>query len=283
MAGRAPYGCRYQDGGYLLHPEAAMVVRAFFDHFLLYGSLGGAVRHINRRFHCTFAVSTGRRWLTHPSYRRSEPPLLRGDEAAQVDRWLRRNRAFAPRAASAPRALSGLVRCGVCAQTLRVASAPPKYLYLRCYQCPRSPKCAALDYTKTLNAIIQRITLDLPQSFSRIDPGSLLNLRSRLDQSIAQKESVLLQIPQLLAQDILDLPTADQRQGTLRRELSALMAQRAALPPVNLEAITRNLSIPQFWHDLSEPERRSYLREFLRGITLDPQQVPQSISLQFFF
>jgi hypothetical protein len=283
MAGRAPYGYRYADGIWVLKPEAAAVVRAFFDHFLLYGSLGGAMRHVNRQWAATFAVSTGRRWLTHPCYRHGQSPLLRPDEAAQVDRWLRRNRTFAPRAVSAPRALSGLVRCAHCAQTFRVASAPPRYLYLRPCQCPRSPKCAALDYTATLNAIIDRIALDLPQRLARTDPAALGTLRSRLEATIAQKQQVLSQIPLLLTQDIFDRDTADQRQERLRQELAALMAQRDALPPVNLGAIARNLAIPAFWHDLSEPERRSYLREFLRGITLDPRQMPQSMQLHFFF
>jgi hypothetical protein len=110
----------------LLDRAAAPVVKDFFEQFLLYGSVRGAVRYLAKTYRKRIAVSTGRRWLTHPVYRGdllyqdgrvlrdTHTPILGREEAAQVDRLLRRNRRLPPRTASAPaiaggpRSLSGM-------------------------------------------------------------------------------------------------------------------------------------------------------------------------------
>ena len=109
-------------------------MKDFFEYFLLYGSLRGAVRYLAQKYGKKISVTTGRRWLTNPVYR-GDTAYLNGDtisnthvaivsreEAAQVDRLLRRNRRLPPRSASAPRSLAGLVVCSECQSSMSVVS-----------------------------------------------------------------------------------------------------------------------------------------------------------------
>ncbi|MDA0674451.1 MAG: recombinase family protein, partial [Cyanobacteria bacterium] len=128
--GRAPYGYRRGQDRYALDRAATPVVKDFFEHFLLYGSVRGAVRYLAKTYGKRVSVSTGRRWLTHPVYRGdllyqdgrvvrdTHTAILGREEAAQVDRLLRRNRRLPPRTASAQRSLAGLVQCQECGQSL---------------------------------------------------------------------------------------------------------------------------------------------------------------------
>lgn len=119
--GKAPYGYRRGKDRYAIDRATAPVVKDFFDHFLLYGSLRGSVRHLEKKYGKKISASTGKRWLTSPIYRgnlayqtgevvpNTHPAILPREEAAQIDRLLRRNRRLPPRSASAPRSLAGLV------------------------------------------------------------------------------------------------------------------------------------------------------------------------------
>lgn len=100
---KAPYGYRRGKERYILDRSVSPIVKEFFDRFLIYGSLRGAVRHLEKRYGKKISVTTGRRWLTNPVYRgdleykngeiisNTHPPIISRDEAAQVDRLLRRN------------------------------------------------------------------------------------------------------------------------------------------------------------------------------------------------
>ncbi|NEO49293.1 MAG: recombinase family protein, partial [Moorea sp. SIO4A3] len=68
-----------------------------------------------------------------------------------------------------------------------------------------------------------------------------------------------------------------------RTEISQLQQQLAALPPVNLKAIAKTVSIPQFWIDLSESERRFYFREFIQKIEILRQVKEWQLQLVFIF
>ena len=106
--GKAPYGYRRGQERYIIDRMAAPVVTAFVEEFLLYGSLRGAVRFVERRFGKRISVSTGRRWLTHPVYRGdlqygdgqvmrdTHAAIISRDAAAQIDRLLRRNSQLPP-------------------------------------------------------------------------------------------------------------------------------------------------------------------------------------------
>jgi len=281
--GKAPYGYRRGKDRYLVDRATAPVVKDFFEQFLLYGSLRGAVRYLQQKYGKRIAASTGRRWLTHPVYRGdlvyrqgevipdTHPALLSREEAAQVDRLLRRNRRLPPRTASAPRSLAGLVVCGECQCPLRTVQVTTprqqrQYLYLRPSACPRRPVCPGLRYEQVLEKTIAAVCRELPLAVSGLSNPSLAQVRQQLATSQTQKQAILAQLPDLVTQGILDEETAALRAYKLRNELAALQAQQAQLPPPNLAAIAQTVSLPEFWFDLSEVERRFYLREFIQRI-----------------
>lgn len=281
--GKAPYGYRRGKDRYVLDRSAAPIVKDFFEHFLLYGSLHGAVRYLGKNHGKKISVTTGRRWLVNPVYRgdlayRKEQvlldthtPLLSREEAAQIDRLLRRNRRLPPRTASAPRSLAGLVICERCQSPLVVTrtTTPRKereYLYLRSSHCPQQPKCRSLCYGEVLEQTIQLICQELPRAVAEVNSPDMNRHKREIEAGIARRQGVLQQLPVLVEQATLDQATADLRVYTLRTEIAELQGQLAQLPPVNLREIAQAVSITQFWHDLSEPERRFFFREFIRQV-----------------
>jgi hypothetical protein len=108
-------------------------------------------------------------------------------------------------------------------------------------------------------------------------------VKQSLNLQIAQNEGILAQLPALTATGVLDSETADLRAYKLRVEISQLRSRLAALPPVNLQAIAQAVSIPQFWNDLSESERRFYFREFIRHIEIMRQDQEWWLKLIFIF
>lgn len=282
--GKAPYGYRRGRDRYLIDRSTSPAVKAFFEQFLLYGSLRRAVRHLETRYGKAISVSTGRRWLSHPVYRGdllyhtgevvadTHAPLLSREEAAQIDRLLRRNRTLPPRTASTPRSLAGLVRCQNCQSPMAVAQVKSKnrdsYLYLRPTQCPQRPKCRAIAYEKILEQTIHCICEDFPPTVSRLDLPDLEGIKSGIECQIREKKALIERLPDLQANGILDEATATLRQYNLRAEIAQLYRDRDRLPPGDLKVIARAVSLPQFWMDLSESERRFYFREFIRRIEL---------------
>ncbi|MDP5338587.1 MAG: recombinase family protein, partial [Nodularia sp. (in: cyanobacteria)] len=57
----------------------------------------------------------------------------------------------------------------------------------------------------------------------------------------------------------------------------------ATLPPVNLRSVAQAVSIPQFWFDLSEAERRFYFREFIKQIEIIRQEKEWKLRVIFIF
>ncbi|MCY6488748.1 recombinase family protein [Leptolyngbya sp. GGD] len=297
--GKAPYGYRRSRNRYILDRTTAPVVKEFFDRFLLYGSLRDAVRFLEKKYGKKISVSTGQRWLTSPVYRGdleyqtgetipdTHPAILSRDEAAQIDRLLRRNRRLPARTASAPRSLAGLVTCHECQSGMTVTRVTSRkkgqkeYLYLRPMQCPK--QCKAIAYDDILQSTIERICEDLPRAVSEAGIPDLDAIKQRINGAIAQKQSILEQIPPLIETGILDSETADLRSYKLRSEIAQLQAQLSQLPPVNLKAIAQTVSIPQFWLDLSEAERRFYFREFIRQIELIRTETGWQLKLNFIF
>ena len=295
--GKAPYGYRRGKQGYVIDRTTAPVLKVFFEQFLLYGSLRGAVRYIAKQYGKKVSVSTGRRWLDHPIYRghtrygdgdiilNTHRPLLDATEAAQIDRLLRRNSSLPPKTASAPRSLVGLVTCQQCQTKLTVSrvSAPRRnhdYLYMRAATCPA--KCKALSYDTLLGKIIQAICTELPQAVQRRSAPQH-NPKQELEAVIANQMSWLQRLPQLVEQGILDQATADLRAYSIQTEIAELSQQLAQLSPINLQELSQAVSIPQFWEDLSEPERRFFFREFIRDIQIIRQGKVWAVKLVFTF
>lgn len=298
--GKAPYGYRRAKDKYTIDKSAAPVVKDFFDRFTLYGSLRGAVRYLEKKYNKKIAASTGLRWLSNPVYRGdtaylngevisdTHAAILSRDEAAQIDRLLRRNRRMSPRTASAPRSLAGLVNCQQCGQTMTVTSvsAPrrvEKYLYLRPTGCTRQPQCKSIRYERVLNATIDRICADLPIAVDRVEIPNLDGFKAKISQEIIDKQHTIDSLPALIDTGILDRETVDLRTYKLKTEISQLQSRLAAFPPVNLQSLAQAVSIAQFWLDLSESERRFYFREFIRSIDIDPQASNLALQLRFIF
>jgi DNA invertase Pin-like site-specific DNA recombinase len=298
--GRAPYGYKRGKERYIIDRTVAPIVRDFFNHFLLYGSLRSAVRHLAKRHGKKISVSTGQRWLTSPIYRGdllyqkqdvipdAHPALLPRAEAAQVDRLLRRNRRLPPRSASAPRSLAGIVSCQDCQSPMTVSRVTVRrrekeYLYLRPTACPLKKKCRAIAYQSIFEQTITQICINLPKAVEGVDLPIITQLKQTTETQILAKTKVLEQLPELVSADVLDQPTADLRAYTLKTEISALNRRLAQLPPTNLREIAKTVSIQQFWFDLSESERRFYLREFIRKIEIVREGKNWSLSLNFIF
>jgi DNA invertase Pin-like site-specific DNA recombinase len=298
--GKAPYGYRRGKDRYILDRSTAPVVKDFFDRFLLFGSLRGAVRYLEKRYGKKVSVSTARSWLTNPVYRGdlgyqnkdiipdTHAPIISRDEAAQIDRLLRRHSILPPRTASAPRSLAGLVVCQSCQSPLtiaRVVSRKKKqeYLYLRPKNCPLNPSCKAISYQEVLAQTIERICEDLPPTVEQLNLPNLEEIKEPLNKQIEQKRGIVEQLYTLQEQGILDEETLSLRRYKLNSEIAQIQSQLAQLPPGDLKIIVKAVSLPQFWRDLSESERRFYFREFIRRIEIIPGSKSKNWQLKLVF
>ena len=297
--GKAPYGYRRGKDRYIIDKSTAPVVKDFFERFILFGSLRGAVRYLEKRYGKKISPTTGRNWLINPVYRGSlkykdrdlisqtHTAIINKEEAAQIDRLLKRNGGLASRTASAPRSLAGLVVCQQCQLSLNITRVTQhhkktEYLYLRCHQCPSQPKCKAIAYSLVLSKTIAKICVELPTAVALLQQPNLSPVENQLRQAITDKQKSVEQLPDLIERGILDSETADLRIYKLRNEIAQLETQVAQLPPGNLEAIAQAVSIPQFWLDLSESERRFYFREFIKQISI-VRSTPTDWELQLEF
>ncbi|MGL5082710.1 MAG: recombinase family protein [Microcoleaceae cyanobacterium] len=298
--GKAPYGYRRGKDRYALDRSTAPVVKDFFERFLIYGSLRGAVRYLEQRYGKTISVTTGRRWLTNPVYRgdleykngdiisNTHVAIISREEGAQVDRLLRRNQRMSPRSASAPRSLSGLVFCAECQCLMTVMRVTAyrkerEYLYLRSTDCPQTPKCKSLAYNEVLATTIQRVCEDLPCAVAQLNLPDMGIVKTRIDQAIADKQAILDQLPQYIETGVLDPETANLRAYKLQIEIAEFQDKLAQLPPVNLQQTAQAVSLPQFWLDLTETERRFYFREFIRQIDLIREGKSWQLEIKFVF
>jgi DNA invertase Pin-like site-specific DNA recombinase len=298
--GKACYGYRRGKDKYILDRSTAPVVKAFFERYLLYGSLRGAVRYLEKKFGKKIAVTTGQRWLTNPVYRGdlaykngeiipdTHAAILSREEAAQIDRLLCRNRRLPPRSASAPRSLAGLVICQKCQSRTTITRATARgknteYLYIRPVNCPQQPQCKSIPYQQILERTIERICEDLPVAVMQMNVPNMDGIKSHLTAEIQQREQILAQLPTLEKEGILDTETANLRRYKLGVEIAKLRDRTAQLPPVNLQAIAKTVALPQFWFDLSEAERRFYFREFIKQIEIHRDRDTWRLQLVFIF
>ncbi len=298
--GRIPYGYRRGKDKYILDRSTYPVVKDFFEQFILYASLRGAVRYLAKKYGKKISVTTGKRWLVNPVYRgdtayhhgeiiaNTHVPIISREEAAQVDRILRRNSSLPPRTASAPRSLAGLVICGECNSStivtrVTIRNQDKEYLYLRPGNCSRKPKCRAILYQQVLDKTIAQVCNELPQAIAGVNFSQLNTVRHNISNAIAHQQQILGQLPGLVDTGVLDAETGKLRAYKLRTEISSLQAKLASLPPVNLTSIAQAVSIPQFWLDLSESERRFYLREFIDRIKILRQGKEWELEIIFIF
>ncbi|MBD2138167.1 recombinase family protein [Anabaena sp. FACHB-1237] len=283
--GKSPYGYRRGQNKYIIDRTTAPVVKDFFENFLLYGSLRGSVKYIGKKYNKNISVTTAKRWLTNPVYRgdtmyhngevisNTHTGIISREEGAQIDRLLARNSRLPARSASVPRSLAGLVFCNQCQLQMTISRVTQRYqnqeyLYLRNVKCPLKPKCAALAYEEVLEKTIHQVCQDLPVAVARVNFPPVDVMKTSLENAIARQQQILAQLPSLVETGILDGETANLRVYKIRTEISQFQSKLAALPPVNLLSVAQTVSLPQFWLDLSEVERRFYLREFIRKIMI---------------
>ncbi|MFM7364301.1 MAG: recombinase family protein [Cuspidothrix sp.] len=298
--GKPPYGYRRGQGKYIIDRTTSPVVKDFFEYFVLYGSVRATVRYIAKKYGKNISVTTGRRWLTNPVYRgdtvyqnseiisNTHTAIISREEAAQVDRLLRRNSRLPSRTASAPRSLAGLVSCHQCQSQMIVTPVTQRdqnqeYLYLRATNCSQSPKCRAISYQAVLEKTIETVCRDLPLAVAGMNFPQLDTIKNSLVEAIYKEEKILEQLPNLIATGILDPETAKLRAYKLRTGISQLQAKLAILPPVNLRSVAQAVSIPQFWLDLSEVERRFYFREFIQKIQIIRHNTEWKLEIIFIF
>ena len=298
--GKAPYGYRRGKERYTIDKTTAPTVKDFFEHFLIYGSLRGSVRYLAKKYSKKISVSTGRRWLTNPAYRgdleyqndqvisNTHAPIISREEAAQIDRLLRRNRRLSPRAASAPRSLAGLAICAECKSPMTVAKVTSyhknrEYLYLRPINCLSEPKCSGISYEEVLQLTITGICRDLPAAVAALQMPDMNGMKAGIEKAIASKQQIIEQLSALIESGILDTETADLRAYKIRTEISELQTKVAQLPPVNLRETAQTVSFPQFWLDLSESERRFYFREFIDRIEIVHDNKTFKLQIIFIF
>ena len=230
----------------------------------------------------------------HTAYRNSEiicnthTAIISKEEAAQVDRLLRRNSRLPSRTASAPRSLAGLVKCKNCQSPMTISrvtirNKKKEYLYLRPINCSENPKCKGISYKDVLEATVKIICDNLVKAVEEINFPQLDLVKKNIHTSIERQNQILEQIPSLVETEILDTQTAKLRAYKLRTQISELEAKLATLPPVNLKSVAKLVSIPQFWLDLSESERRFYLREFIQEIEIIRDGKDWRIEVVFIF
>ena len=143
------------------------------------------------------------------------------------------------------------------------------YLYIRPQNCPLTPKCKAIPYQDVLDKTINYICEKFPQQVKKFNRRNLEVKKENLQQTIQHKKTIIEELKNLVKTEILDDQTADIRRYQLQVEISQLRVQLEQLPPENLINIAEAVSLPRFWQDLSEAERRFYFREFIRQIEIN--------------
>jgi hypothetical protein len=162
-------------------------------------------------------------------------------------------------------------------------SQSQEYLYLRNTKCPQDPKCRSISYEQVLTRTIETICQNLPTAVTQVNFTQLDNMKTKLTAQIVNQQEILDQLPILIEMGVLDQETAKLRRYKVQTEISQLESQLAILPPVNLSSVAQAVSIPQFWMDLSEVERRFYLREFIRQIEIIRQGENWNLQIIFSF
>jgi DNA invertase Pin-like site-specific DNA recombinase len=295
--GKAPYGYSRGKDSYIINRATAPIMRAFFDRFLLYASIRDAVRFLANKYNKKITPSTARYWLTNPVYRGdlryqnqqiiadTHTPIISREEAGQIERILKSHSRVKPRSASASYCLSGLVQCEKCQSNWKITSVTQrykqkKYLYLTPTDCPQEKRCKSLLYDLVLAEVINNICHQFQLIQNSLKVPDIEIIKNQINTAIDKKNKVLNSLNDLVITEILDEQTAKLRNYQLKLEIAQLKNQLYQLPPNNLKTIAKTLSLQQFWYDLSEEEKRFYLREFVQLIKLNiDNNLSQKISL----
>jgi hypothetical protein len=140
-----------------------------------------------------------------------------------------------------------------------------------------------LRYEAVLQKTVAAVCENLQRLADRLPLPDCDGVKAGLQGQIAQKQNILEVLPQLHAEGILDEETLKLRIYHVKAEISQLQAQLLQLPPVNLRETARAVSLPQFWWDLTETERRVYFREFVQQIKIRRSDSGWEVCIEFMF
>ncbi|MBE9222858.1 recombinase family protein [Cyanobacterium stanieri LEGE 03274] len=285
--GRSPYGYQKGKEGYIINRSTAPIIKDFFEYYLKYASLRDSVRYLKEKYNKKISHSTALQWLKNPVYRgdlayknnciisNTHTPIISREEASQIDRLLKSHRRIPSRSASSPHCLSGLVRCKICNSPTKITTVTQrrkqiKYVYITPINCPQEKSCSSWNYQKILVETINIICQDLPIIVNHINSPDVNIINQQIAQLIKEKKQIKNNLKSLVLNNILDKETAQIRTIKIENEISQLNNKLNSLPPNNLTDMIENLSLQQFWYDLSEQEKRFYLREFIKKIYIIP-------------
>ncbi|AUC60677.1 hypothetical protein AA637_05705 [Cyanobacterium sp. HL-69] len=301
--GRSPYGYQKGKEGYIINRSTAPIVKDFFEYYLRYASLRDSVRYLKEKYNKKISHSTALQWLKNPVYRgdlayknnyiisNTHTPIISREEASQIDRLLKSHRRIPSRSASSSHCLSGLVKCKMCHSSSKITSVTQrrkktKYLYITPVNCPQKKSCSSWNYQQILKETIEKICFDLPTIVNNINSPNIDIIIEQTENLIKEKQKIINSLEGLISSNILDEETAKIRKLKIENEISQLNNQINSLPPNNLKEMIDNLSLKQFWYDLSEQETRFYLREFIERIYIIPNlenSKEYQIELDFIF
>lgn len=283
--GKTPYGYLRGKDHLIVNRAIAPILRAFFDHFLLYGSLQDTIKYIKEKYNKKIPLSTAKYWLTNPIYRGdlkykngeiipdTHTAIITREEAAQIERILKSHQRVNKKSASSKYPLAGLVKCQLCQSNFRINKVTKKkkiesYLYLTPVNCSQQKKCPSISYDIVFQKTIKTICHSFQQIIFQDKQPDIESIKTLYQKEIKQKQEIITTIKQLIQEDILDEKTAKIREYKIQQEIGELKQKIAKLPPNNLNIIANTLSLPQFWYDLSSAEKRFYLREFILKIEI---------------
>ncbi|MGY6529970.1 MAG: recombinase family protein [Cyanobacterium sp.] len=301
--GRSPYGYQKGKEGYIINRSSAPIVKDFFEYYLRYASLRDSVRYLEEKYNKKISHSTALQWLKNPVYRgdlayknnciisNTHTPIISREEASQIDRLLKSHSRISSRSASSPHCLSGLVKCKICNSSCKITSVSQrrkkaKYLYITPVNCSQIKSCPSWNYQQVLEKSINIICSDLPVIVNKINAPKINSIIEQIKSVIKEKKNIISSLNSLVAENILDEQTAKIRGLKIENEISELNSQINSLPPNDLKEMIDNLSLKQFWYDLSEQEKRFYLREFIKQIYIIPNPINSKeyqIKLDFIF
>ncbi|WP_330204228.1 recombinase family protein [Cyanobacterium sp. Dongsha4] len=299
--GKPPYGYSRGKEGYIVNRATAPIIRAFFDRFLLYGSLQDTVNYLAEKYNKKISISTAKYWLNNPIYRGdlnyknqqiipdTHTAIITREESAQIERIFQSHRRVKQKSASSQHCLAGLIQCQWCKSNFRVNTVTKrnksaKYLYLTPVECKKEIPCKSINYDLVLQKVIDNICNSFKEIKNQEQMPNIEQIKNYLLTEINQKKIVITQIEKLLEEKILDEETAKIRIYKIKQDIGVLKQQIAKLPPNSLNTIANTLSLPQFWYDLSSSEKRFYLREFVKIIEIIPQNnYPQKKDVQLNF
>lgn len=301
--GKTPYGYLRGKDNLIVNRAIAPILRAFFDRFLLYGSLQDTVNYIKEKYNKQISSSTARYWLTNPTYRGdlhykngqiipdTHTAIITREESAQIERILKSHHRVNTKSASSEYCLAGLVKCQLCQSNLRINKVTKKnkvesYLYLTPVNCLKEKKCQSISYNLVFEKAIKIICDSFKKIISQNKQLDIESIKNEIETKINKKIEIIKQLKQLIKEDILDEKTAKIREYKVQREIGELKQTIAQLPPNNLNTIANTLCLPQFWYDLSSAEKRFYLREFIQIIEIMPPEnidKKKEINLNFIF